>query len=41
MPPGLQCEVLYHNTREHDKLRIDLVQDCVVREVETVCNLDR
>lgn len=36
MPSSLAREILYHDTGEHDELRVDAVEDAVVGEVEAV-----
>ena len=40
MPSRLSSQVLEHDAREHDELRVDLVQNGVVGEVETVGDFD-
>ena len=39
MPPSLLLQILDHDAREHHHLRVNGVEDGVVREVETICDI--
>ena len=40
MPPCLSLQILDHDAREHNKLGINAIQDCMIGEIQAVSYLD-